>query len=84
MATDVRFEAVLSSQIGGAQNTLEDVSYYEGGNLDSPKDVEEGPKYIAAMDSRSAMAMGRWIPSQASSMTERKNGFARPIQFGLE
>ena len=52
VATYVKHEAVLSSQIEGTQSTLEDVLEYEAGGLTegSSKDVEEVVNYVAAMN----------------------------------
>lgn len=52
VATYVKHEAVLSSQIEGTQSTLEDVLAYEAGGAGqgSSKDVEEVVNYVAAMN----------------------------------
>ncbi len=52
VATYVRREAVLSSQIEGTQSTLEDVLEYELGpaGRDLPEDVEEVVNYVRAMN----------------------------------
>ena len=52
VATYVRHEAVLSSQIEGTQSTLQDVLEYEAGGriTDQPHDVEEIVNYVRAMN----------------------------------
>ena len=52
VATYVRHEAVLSSQIEGTQSTLEDVLSYESDDDQSglPRDVEEVVNYVRAMN----------------------------------
>lgn len=52
VAMYVRHEAVLSSQIEGAQSTLEDVSAFEApaGMPDAPKGVEEVVNDVRAMN----------------------------------
>ena len=52
VATYVRHEAVLSSQIEGTQSTLEDVLAYEADATHNraPKDVKEVVNYVRAMD----------------------------------
>ena len=52
VATYVRHEAVLSSQIEGTRSTLEDVLEYEaeGASPRQPADVEEVVNYVAAMN----------------------------------
>lgn len=52
VATYVKHEAVLSSQIEGTQSTLEDVLEYEadGPQEGSSKDVQEVVNYVAAMN----------------------------------
>lgn len=53
VATYVRHEAVLSSQIEGTQSTLEDVLEFEaeGAGPTQPKDVEDVVNYVHAMNS---------------------------------
>ena len=52
VATYVRHEAVLSSQIEGTQSSLEDVLEYEAGGKDNglPHDVEDVVNYVRAMN----------------------------------
>jgi Fic family protein len=52
VAMYVRHEAVLSSQIEGAQSTLEDVLQFEidAGGRELPRDVEEVVNYVGAMN----------------------------------
>ena len=52
VATYVRHEAVLSSQIEGTQSTLQDVLQFEAAGADpaQPRDVEEVVNYVRAMN----------------------------------